>query len=345
MRLDDVYIAGTGCWVPSVMTMEEAEREGLCERRLVWATGITSVSVAAESAPEMAARAARAALGQAGVQPGDVALLLHAHASYQGHDMWPAALYVQRCALGNRCPAMEVSQMSSGGMAALDLAASYLVASKEERQLALVTTGDRFSLPWYDRWRSDPGTICGDGGTAAVLSGTRGHVRVHSVVSVSDPGLELIGRGDDPFGDAPLSARAPIDLEAHRGALVREIGLDALLERMEAGQAEAVDQALGDAKLRLADIDWFVLPTFGRNRMKAHFLRPLGIDANQTNWPWGRTVGHLGAGDQIAGLHHLVETGDMRPGQFGVLLGVGAGFTWGAAVVELLTRPEAGVVS
>lgn len=59
-----------------------------------------------------------------------------------------------------------------------------------------------------------------------------------------------------------------------------------------------------------------------------------------TNWEWSRTVGHLGAGDQFASLAHLVDSGRARPGDRCVLIGVGAGYSWGCAVVEIDTVPD-----
>jgi 3-oxoacyl-[acyl-carrier-protein] synthase-3 len=345
MQFDNLFIAGCGTWLPEPMTVQAAEEAGLCERRFIWRTEIVSVCVAAsESAPEMAAMAARPALRQAGCAPADIDLVLHAGAYYQGQDLWPAASYVQRTVLGNRCPAMEVRQMSNGGMAAMELAASYLVAGPS-RRAALVTTGDRFCLPGFDRWRSDPGTICGDGGTAAVLSKDHGLARVCSLVTVSDADLEQMSRGHDRFGVAPFSVRMPVDLDAHRSDFMADVGLDFVMERIDAGQREAVDRALQDSDMKLSDIDWFVLPSLGRSRIKAHFLDLLDIKPEQTTWPWGRHVGHLGAGDQFAGLSYLGSTGRLTAGQRCLMLGVGAGFSWSAAVLEFIGWPGRGGLS
>jgi 3-oxoacyl-[acyl-carrier-protein] synthase-3 len=339
MKFENLYIAGVGSWLPEPMTLEAAEEAGLCDRRYVWRTGIEAVCVSRrESAPEMAALAAPSALRQSGCDPADIDLLLHAATYYQGHDLWPPASYVQRAVLGNDCPAIEVRQMSNGGMAAFELAASYLVAG-HARNHALITTGDRFCLPGYDRWRSDPGTICGDGGTAAVLSKWGGFAKLRSLVTISDSALEKMSRGPDPFGVAPFSVRKPIDSGAQREDFVAEMGLDFVMEHIDTGQRDTVDRALSEADVKLSDIDWVVLPSLGRSRIKAHFLDPLGIDLERTTWSWGRHVGHLGAGDQIAGLAHLGETGDLTGGERCLLLGVGAGFSWSAAVVEILDRP------
>ncbi|MBO3749323.1 ketoacyl-ACP synthase III family protein [Streptosporangiaceae bacterium NEAU-GS5] len=336
---DGLYIAAARSWLPGRMTLDEAEQAGLAERARVWNTGIESVCVSADkSAPEMAVLAARAALDQAGCAPEDVRLVLHASAYHQGHDMWSPASYIQRFSAGNACPAIEVRQMSNGGMAALELAAAYLAAAAD-RPTALITTADRFCLPGFDRWRSDPSTICGDGGTAVVLSARGGFAKVRGLVTVSDSGLERGGRGDREFSDAPLAAGAPIDMTANGDGLVREIGLETLLDRIEAGQREAFDQACAQAGVKLTDIDWYVLPNMGRTRMRAQYFTPFGIDPQRTTWPWGRQVGHLGAGDQFGGLSHLVSTGALEPGRTCLLAGVGAGFTWTVCVLEIVDTP------
>ncbi|XVQ14185.1 ketoacyl-ACP synthase III family protein [Spirillospora sp. CA-255316] len=339
MRFDDLHVAAAASRLPERMTLEEADRAGLCDAKALWRTDIAAVRVSrTEPAPDMAAAAARTAVRRAGCRPDDIDLLLHAGTYYQGHDMWPAASYVQRAGVGNRCPAVEVGQMSNGGMAAMDLAAGYLMADPA-RAHALVTTGDRFCPPGYDRWRSDPGTVCGDGGTAAVLSRGPGFARIRSLVTVSDPELERMARGDDPPGDAPFSVRRTVDLEAGRKALVADVGLDEVLGRIDAGQRETFERALSEADTKLAEIDWFVLPSLGLGRLRAHFLDPFGIDPERTTWSLGREIGHLGAGDQIALLGLLADSGALRPGQRCLLAGVGQGFSWSAAVVDMLRAP------
>jgi len=231
--------------------------------------------------------------------------------------------------------------MSNGGMAALELAAAYLVAGQARRH-ALITTGDRFCLPGFDRWRSDPGTICGDGGTAGVLSKGHGFARLRSLVTVSDSSLEGMSRGRDPFGTAPFSVREAVDLGALREAFMADVGLDFIMDHIDSGQHDAVDRALCEGDAKVSDIDWFILPSLGAGRVKAHFLDPLGIELERTTWRWGRHVGHLGAGDQIAGLSYLGDAGCLAGGERCLLLGVGAGFSWSAAVLEVLGWPGRG---
>ncbi|GAB3483385.1 ketoacyl-ACP synthase III family protein [Nocardiopsis coralliicola] len=340
MRYDDLRIAAAASRLPEKVTLAEAERDGMCDAGTLWRTDVASVCISAgESAPEMAAEAARRAVRRAGCRPGEIDLVLHASVYYQGHDLWPAASFVQHAALGNRCPAIDVSQMSNGGMAALELAAGYLSADAGRRQ-ALVTTGDRFCPPGYDRWRSDPGTICGDGGTAAVLSRGSGFARIRSLATRCDSSLEQMSRGDDPFGPAPFSHRPRVDLDAGRRSFVGGAGIDAVLRAIDQGQREVVDQVLDEAGAKMGDIDRFILPSLGRSRLKAHFLDPFGIDVERTTWALGREMGHLGAGDQVALLGLMADSGALRPGHRCLVAGVGQGFSWSAAVLEILSPPS-----
>lgn len=340
MKTEGMFVAGSASALPPAMSVERAIAEGLCEESAARAVGMTSVTVSeGESGPELAARAGVTALDRAGVAPAEVDLVLHASIYYQGQELWAPASYVQRVAVGNHCPAMQIGQVSNGGMAAMELATAYLKADPT-RSAALLTAGDRFCPPGFDRWRSDPGTVYADGGAALVLSRRRGFARLRSLATVSRPELEGMHRGTVPFGPVPFSHRDRVDLEACKDEFAAEVGKSFLLSHLGAGQREAIKTALADAELELADIDWFVLPHLGYRRLAAGYFTKFDIDPERSTWSWSRTVGHLGAGDQFAGLDHLVTTGAAGPGSRCLLVGVGAGFSWSCAVVEVLERPD-----
>ncbi|RMB82963.1 ketoacyl-ACP synthase III family protein [Streptomyces shenzhenensis] len=335
MRFDDLYIAGAAVHLEGRSTMAEALRDGRCDERTATRSGIASVAVSTgTSAPELAVGAARHVLERTDTHPADIDLVLHATVQHQGHDLWAPASYIQRCAVGNRCPAIEIKQLSNGGMAALELASGYLVGAPG-RTAALLTTGDVFGEPGFDRWRSDPGTVYGDAGTALLLNrGHTGFARLRSLVTVSDADLEQMHRGRDPFSPVPFAVRQPIDLGLLQRAFIEDTGRSYSVARITAGQDETLKRALAEADRTLADISWFVLPNFGRGRLGSTFLRRWSIPEERTTWQWGRSVGHLGAGDQFAGLAFLTGAGRARAGESGLLFGVGAGFTWSCAVVE-----------
>jgi 3-oxoacyl-[acyl-carrier-protein] synthase-3 len=339
MRVEDVYLRGTGVRLPARLRVRDAVASGECDPKLVARTGAVAVSVSpAESAAQMAAAAARRALERAGSGPREVSLILHADTYHQGQDLWPVASYIQRETVRNECSAIEIRQMSNGGLAAIDLACAYLGADPG-RQDALLTAGDRFCAPGIDRWRTDPGTPYADGAAAVVLSRRGGFARVRSVAVHADSELEEMHRGDEPFGPAPFSTRIPVDFQAAKQFFMRRHGMEFAISRTAAGQRRVVEQALAEADIALEQARWVVLPHFGKRRLDSIYLSQFGIEAERTTWGWSRTVGHLGAADQFASLDHLACTGRPRPGEHCLVITVGAGYSWGAAVLEFTEQP------
>ncbi|WP_329086684.1 ketoacyl-ACP synthase III family protein [Actinomadura citrea] len=341
MRCDGLFLAGLAHRLPEAVEVDGAVDGGRYDAGDRKADAYASVAVATDEAPpEMAAAAARLALDRSGLPPSGVALLLHASAWFQGVDYWPAASYVHREVLGDdgrRAPALDVQQMCAGALGALELAASYLAADAS-RASALVTTADRFTDPGFDRWRGDVrGIVYGDGAAAAVLA-REGFARLLAVSTVVDTALEGMYRGDEPFAAAPGRR---VDVRARRAAFAahaRQL-VGSLAERTTSGLSEAVGRTLDEAGLKLADVSRFAFPNVGLHVLRTRYAEPLGLDVERTTWDWGRRTGHVGAADQLTGLTHLVETGRVGPGDRVLLVGIGAGFAWTCAAVEITERP------
>ncbi|MFC4909664.1 ketoacyl-ACP synthase III family protein [Actinomadura gamaensis] len=342
MRCDGLFLAGLAHHLPPPVDVAGAVADGRYDASDRAADEYLSVTVATgEAPPEMAVAAARRALRRAGTPPSEIALLLHASAWFQGVDYWPAASYVHREVLGEagrHAPAMDVQQMCAGALGALELAASYLAADAS-RGSALVTTADRFGGPGFDRWRADlSGLVYGDGAAAVVLA-RAGFARLLAVSTVVDTELEGMYRGDEPFAAAP---GRPVDVRTRRAAFAAGAGrrVGSVAERTTAGLTEAVDRTLADAGLKIGDIDRFVFPNVGLRVLRTRYAEPLGLDVARTAWEWGRRTGHVGAADQLTGLAWLAESGGLGPGGRALLVGIGAGFAWTCAAVELTARPD-----
>jgi 3-oxoacyl-[acyl-carrier-protein] synthase-3 len=336
MRCDDLFIAGLARHLPGVLEVADAVAEGRYDAEEQAANGYVSVTVAGGQAPpEMAARAGGLALERSGVAAGEVSLLLHASAWFQGVDYWPAASYVHRVVLGanRRAPALDVAQMCNGMLGALELAASHLLAVGSRRG-ALVTTADRFEDPGFDRWRGDVGGIVYGDGAAAVVLAREGFARLLAVGTVVDTGLEAMYRGAEEFAVAPGRG---VDIRARRRAFMA--GTAGVADRTTAGLTEAIELALEEAGVKLAEVARFVFPNVGLETLRTRYLAPLGLEVAATAWEWGRRTGHVGAADQLTGLAELVETGAVGPGERVMLIGIGAGFSWTCAVVEITARP------
>ncbi len=340
MRWDNVYIAGTGSYLPgTVETAEQAVAAGRYKESDREVRGFRAVRIAAEDepGPVLAARAGRQAVSRSGVDAGDVALLLHAYWGHQGKDAWSPASFVERHTVNSGAPAYEIRQGCNGGLSAFELAASY-VAARPDASAALVTTGDAFHLPYLDRWRTDEQMVYGDGGGALLLSSNGGFARLLSTASVGDGELEKLERGRGPWTHAPFEDGKRLDLGARkREHLIEgneEFSFEEILGRFQKGSAAAVSKALTDAGVELPAIKWCVHTTFPKPIAQNAVYGPLGFARDATSYDWSLDFGQLGAGDQIIGLDHLLDVGEPRVGDRLMAYGTGAGNVWTVAVLE-----------
>lgn len=344
MRWENLYVAGLGAYLPErVQTAEEAVAAGIYNAEESTANGIRAVRVAGdgESPAEMAAAAGRQAVARSGHGHEDFGLVLHACVAHQGQEMWTPVNYVQNETVGGSGAAIEIRQGSNGGLAGVELAASYLTA-RPSQTAALVTTGDAFLLPYFDRWGSDSQQVYGDGAGALVLSSRGGFARLRSTASYSDSSLEPIYRGVDGWTPAPFHDQRPVDLRSRKSdyLLRNEDAYDTVIQRMTKNVGIVLQEALDDADTNLAGTSFFVHANIAETIAQFSFYTLLGVDRSTTTYDWGQDFGHMGAGDQLIGLNHLVESGRPKPGDLVVTLGVGTGFMWTVAVLEFLDVPQ-----
>ncbi|MCX4748916.1 ketoacyl-ACP synthase III family protein [Kitasatospora sp. NBC_01287] len=343
MRWENLYIAGLGAYLPEhEVTAEQAVAAGQYDAGRAEANGIHAVRVASheETGPVMAAAAARQAIARSGHANEDFGLVLHSGMGHQGQDFWTPAHYVQNETVGGDAAAIEFRQGSNGGLAGVELAASYIV-SRPDTTAALVTAGDSFKLPYVDRWNSDDQTVYGDGAGAIVLSTRGGFAKVRSTASISESSLEPIYRGTD-WTDVPFESGRPADLdERKRSWLTRhESAYEEAMGRIGDKFAAVLGKALEDADTKLPDTQWFIHANVAQTIAEWGFYQPLGLDLSQTTYEWGKHLGHMGGGDHLIGLNHLFETGKPKAGDLVVAVGVGLGFMWTVAVIEVLDAPQ-----
>jgi len=281
------------------------------------------------------------ALKRSELDAAEVSLVVHACCAHQGLEGLAASSYVQSRTVQGTATALEVDQASNGGMIALELAAASLAARPEPRA-ALLTTSDRFVPPTWDRYRSDRGTVFGDAATALVLSRRPGVARLLSTTVIGDSSFVGMQVGDAPWTEAVDPGTWPVGLAARRKQYLEAHGAQVLMRYMVEStrlQQESIESALADAGVMADDVAWWVVPNIGKE-LDWDFRRRMGLDKARTTWPWGREVGHIGAGDQTGGLAYLFEAGLVHAGDRVALVGVGLGDNYGCAVLEILGEPE-----
>ncbi|GAB2729432.1 ketoacyl-ACP synthase III family protein [Kitasatospora kifunensis] len=335
MRWRDLYVSGVGVALPGSVSARQAIAEGLYTREQWEAGGMLSAAVAAEgdTAVDLAVTAAREALDQGRCRAGDLGLILHASLLAGGPDIWNPASYIQRELVATHAFVAGVRDASNGGMASFELAAAYL--SARPVGFALLTAADLWPACYLNRWHY-ASCVFGDGAGALLLSRTGGFARVLATATASDPELEALSRGAVPVGTYPPRPGETIDLNQRAARYLETHGREETCVRVSRGFGTVVHDLLAQLGMEPRDIDRIVTAHVARDRIRdqlAAICPDCGLE--RTTWEFARTVGHLGAADQFAGLHHLQRSQSLTPGDHVLLLGVGVGFTWSAAMLEV----------
>ncbi len=327
-----MWITGTGGVLGDLLPVRQAVADGRYAAADAAEAGMTSVSVSSEPPPRMAVRAGRLALGEA--KPG---LHLHGAAGFQGIDLWSAPCWIANQLMPGPLPglSLQVNALCNSGLAVLELAATTLTARPDVGEV-LVTVADWFPESVVDRWNLDSGVLLGDGAAAAVLGRGGGDLRLLSCASWSDPSLEGLQRGDEPFHASSTAALKPLVLRrlAREFYTASERSPASVVAAHITGVRTVVAQALEDADTTLDEVRWAVPPFVGRTSFRFGYADPLGLDPARTLLDLGLTTGHMGGADHLYALDHLMRADLLAPGDKVALIGVGGGFTFSCVVLQ-----------
>ncbi|GAA4214101.1 ketoacyl-ACP synthase III family protein [Microbispora amethystogenes] len=341
-------------WLPpDCETVEDAVAAGKLAASDVERLGLTQLPVSSGwSGPEMAVAAARDAISRAGWSPSKVGLVLHTWIYHQGHDMWSPPHYVANEVGTPDALSYAVQQGCNGGAMALQVAAMHLAADPG-LGAALITTGDRFLPPGFDRWACDYGLGFGDAGSAVLL-----HHNDHHDDSEGDAGpddyalvsmatetaaeLELMLRHGDDFSPTPLWHNEYIDLRRPKKSYMAVHGKEKFSQIASRSIRNVIVDSVHDAGLRLDDprIKYIALPRLGTGLLDGIYMPVLNEVLKAEALWFGAVTGHMGCGDFLANLADLRDQMPLEPGDFALVISGGAAWTWACAVVQV---PERGV--
>ncbi|GHJ96732.1 hypothetical protein SNE510_62510 [Streptomyces sp. NE5-10] len=104
--------------------------------------------------------------------------------------------------------------------------------------------------------------------------------------------------------------------------------------------ARAGRLALERSGLDTADIARVTHMNGAHERFPRRTPAPIGPETWRGTLEFSRRAGHLGAGDQVAGFDHLLETGAPAPGDHVLMIGVGTGISISCVVLRIDERPS-----
>lgn len=321
--MDRLYsrIAGTGSYLParSVSNAELQSRIETSDEWIVSRTGIESRHVAAEGemTSDLAHQACLRAMEAAGVTADEVDLIVCATTT---PDMvMPSTACLLQAKLGvKQGAAFDVQAVCTGFIYALALA-DKLVASGAHR-CALVVGAEVFSrlLDWNDRRTC---VLFGDGAGAVVLKPS------------AEPGIYSSHLHADGSLAHILSVDGGIANGVLRGSPFVQMDGQAVYRTAVRVLAECAHEALNHSAKTVADVDWLVPHQAN--------IRILNTTADKLGQPMEKVVttvsrqGNTSAASVPLALDAAVRDGRIHTGQTVLLVGVGAGMTWGSVLLRL----------
>lgn len=323
----NVSIIGTGSYLPERI-LTNADLEKMVDTSDEWIftrTGIRQRRIAAdgEAVSDMAAVAARRALESAGIPAMDIGLIIVATST---PDMFfPSSACLTQALIGAKnafCFDMEAA--CSGFLFALETGRRFVESGAVRN--ALIIGAEKFSCitDWTDR---DTCVLFGDGAGAVVISsaGTgRGIIStvLHSDGTIADA-LKVEGGG---------SRKLPVEPGvAPRQPRIRMNGRE-VFKHAVMSMTGAIKEVLEKSGIGIDEISW-VIPHQANTRIITAVNEKLNIQGERCCLNLER-VGNISAASVPVAMDEAVKSGRIKKGQKILLVVAGAGFTWGASVLE-----------
>jgi 3-oxoacyl-[acyl-carrier-protein] synthase-3 len=325
-----ISITGLGCHVPErVVTNDDlAKLVDTNDEWITTRTGIKERRIASddEALTDIALPACRRALELAGADPKSIDLLIVATVT---PDMaFPSAGALIADALGMPdAAAYDLSAGCTGFVYAIAQAHGMLAAGLAQR--ALVVGGDVLSkiLDWTDRSTL---VLFGDGAGAVVMERVEAGGFLGFELGADGGGganLWLPGSGSRRFDD-------PDRLVKMNGREVFKFAT-----RVMVSSAEAI---LAECGKTIEDVDVYV-PHQANVRIIDHAVKKLGVPEEKSVINVQR-FGNTSSGSIPLALADAADDGRLEPGKLVLLTGMGAGLTWGSALIEW-THPTTGATA
>jgi 3-oxoacyl-[acyl-carrier-protein] synthase-3 len=305
-------VAGLGTALPAEAVPSDAigERIGLAPGWIERRTGIGSRRRAGKTlrVRDLAADAARAALADAGVDASDVDTVLVA--TLAADELTPNAAPQVAHAIGaTGAAAIDVGAACTGFVSGLTLGAALI---ESQRATNVLVIGAEILSRHTDFDDRSTAGLFGDGAGAVLLSPGSGRRLGRSVL------------GSD-------GAAAPFIRASHETRLIRMDGHETFKRAVRTLVANAVE-TLAANDLALEDVDLFVLHQ-ANGRILTSVREALGVEPERVLDAIAE-VGNTSAASIPLALAEARERGLLADGATVLLGAVGAGFTWGAVVVE-----------
>jgi 3-oxoacyl-[acyl-carrier-protein] synthase-3 len=330
--MTNALITGWGMYAPSrVMTNDELAT--IVETSDEWIrtrTGIRERRIAAddETAVTLSVRASRDALAVAGLDPGDLDMVIVGTCT-PDYPIPATAVLVATELGATRAAGFDLSAACSGFLYAMASANGFIAAGTARNVLVIgVEVLSRF-LDWTDRSTC---VLFGDGAGAVLLQASDAPGGALGFDLFSD-GTGCEGIIIPAGGSARPASHATVDAHQHA---IRMLGSE-VYKYATRQMGESAVAALRQAGLTVADVDQFVFHQ-ANIRIINSVQKQLDIPEDKTYVNIDR-YGNTSAASVPMALVEAVASGRVKPGDRVLMVAFGAGYTAGAAVWQWTADP------
>jgi 3-oxoacyl-[acyl-carrier-protein] synthase-3 len=316
-------ILATGSALPE-RVVTNADLEKIVDTSDEWIrtrTGIRERRVAAdgETTGDLAFRAARQALQDAGVKASDLDMVILGTTTPD--IVFPATACLIQNRLGaNGCMAFDVNAACSGFVYALGVANNFVRTGQVRRALVIGAETLTRMVDWSER---ETCVLFGDGAGAVVLEAS------------DEPGiLATCLHADGGYKDLlynPVGVSVGFKDEKNHGVRIAMRGREVFKVAVKTLDA-LVDETLQAANMHADEIDWLIPHQAN--------LRIIEATAKRLNMPMEQVVvtvdkhANTSSGSVPLALDAAVRSGHVKRGQNLLLEAFGGGFTWASAMVR-----------
>jgi len=327
-NIRSAQIVGTGFYVPEkvltnhdltkiVETTDEwiTTRTGIKERRIAHKDEMTS---------DMASKASLMAIKNAGLEPGDIDLIICA--TVTPDTVFPStACWIQHKIGAKNAAVFDLQAACAGFIYGIETARNFIATGTYNNVLVIGADKLTSLLDWTDR---NTCVLFGDGAAAIVMQpakkGKRGVIKTtlaadggyHDILNIPGGGCKM-----------PISQEL-VDSRQH---YIKMNGKETFKQAVTSMSQVAVD-TLEKAGLKASDLA-MVIPHQANNRIIDAVAQRLGVTDHRLIVNVHK-YGNTSAASIGIALHEAVEEGRLKSGDLILMVAFGGGLTWGCTIIE-----------
>ncbi len=318
-------IIGHGHYTPKkVLTNDDmAKMVETSDEWITTRTGIKARSIVEdEFTSDLAYNAAKMAVDKAGIEPSEIDLVILASITPDNTTPSTALKVAAKLGVKTGTPAFDISAACSGFVYALTMADNMIQMGQIKTAVVIGAESLSKITDWTDR---NTCVLFGDGAGAVVIRAKEGDGSNQDVGVLSTKIYADCYHYDSLKTDGGVSSTKTTGFIEMDGKEVFKYAIGSL--------AQAAEEAARLANINIQDIDW-LLPHQANIRIIEGVGKKLELPEEKVIVNIAQH-GNTSAASIPLALSEKIEDGTIKKGDLIVLTAMGAGFTWGGAVVRL----------